>query len=67
MFRKEYDKNFYIIKFRILFDEIIERTEFNKNIIKYSDIIQKLIEIKINFENSMKFSFDQDSKEILGI
>ena len=67
MIRREYDKNFYIIKFRILFDEIIERIEFNKNIIKYSDIIQKLIEIKINFENSMKFSIDPDSKEILGI
>ena len=60
-FKKYFDKKFiesyHIRVFKIIYDDITERLEFNKNICKYSKEFIQLIEIKMNFENSIKIQF----------
>ena len=74
------NNNFYISKFKDMFknssasakfyrifDNIFERMEFNRNIIKYCKSFDELIDSKMSFENSLKFVTDPDTNEILSI
>ena len=54
-----------IVHFQDIYQNIEERFEFTKNILKYCNIIETLIDIKTNFENSIKIITDPDTKELI--
>ena len=60
-------ENYNEIKFKSLYDNIQERIVFKKNIIKYCNNINNIIDSKIKFENSLKFEIDDFQNEILDI
>ena len=66
IFKKFFDRKFietYHIKvFRTIYEDITDRLEFNKNLCKYSKTFIDLIEIKMNFENSLKIQCNSNEE-----
>ena len=66
-FKDKFKNNTSSLKFYKIFINIFERMEFNRNIIKYCNSFDELIDSKMSFENSLKFVTDPDTNEILSI
>ena len=67
LLNEQYKENKNRIDFQNLFDNLQERIFFKKNINKYCNIINRIIDSKIKYENSLKFEFDDKQTEILDI
>ncbi len=67
LLNEQYKENNNRIQFQCLFDNIQERVFFKKNINKYCNIINNIIDSKIKYENSLKFELYDKQTEFLDI
>ena len=65
-YSRSIDNNETIIKFENIYNNIMERIKFRNDIYEYCKAFNKIIDIKINFENTLKIITDE-SNEIISV
>ena len=65
-FSNSIDNNESIIRYENIYNNIMERIKFRNNIYKYCKAFNKIIDIKINFENTLKI-ITNESNEIISV
>ena len=66
-FKLKLEKNKDHLQFYQILNNLFSKEDFKKNILKYCNCFLELIDFKIIYENSLRFTFEHSTNEILEI